>query len=47
MNPGGTVSPVIEELRPGAGGSPRERPRSGRLLDVKGLGAFSDVRGEG
>src|SRR5438552_10423143 len=37
MNPRSAASPVIEELRPGAGGSPRERPRSGRLLDVKGL----------
>ena len=28
-------APVIEELRPGAGAGPRERPRSGRLLDVR------------
>src|SRR5438552_2141605 len=30
------MSPVIEDIRPGAASS-RKRPRSGRLLDVKGL----------
>ena len=29
--------PVIEELRPGSRQAPRERPRAGRLLDIKGL----------
>ena len=32
-----TQTLTVEELRPGATRAPRERPRSGRLLEVKGL----------
>ena len=31
------MQPVVEEFRPGTHRPPRERPRTGRLLDVRGL----------